>query len=86
MRPELLLQELEALCEKLGVTIRYEEGNFSDGYCRLKDDKLLIVHKKIPTAKKVQVIARELAQFDISDLFILPAVREIIDEYQDKTE
>jgi len=55
MSPELLLQELEGLGEKMGLIIRYENGDFSDSSCRLKEDKLLFVHKKIPTEKKVRV-------------------------------
>ena len=85
MSQELLLQELEGLSARMGLVVRYENGNFSDSFCRLKEDKFLFIHKKIPTEKKVRVLARELSKFDSSGHFVLPVVREILDKYREES-
>ena len=78
MNEESVLQELENISTKLGVIVRYELGDFVGGLCRIDNAKFIIVNKKLPLSKKINVIAREISNLDIEDIFILPAVKEII--------
>ncbi len=39
------LSKLEDLCERLGYKIRYEQGHFHAGYCRVESKKLIIINK-----------------------------------------
>ena len=84
MNDEVILQELENIFSKLGITIRYERGNFVGGLCRLKEDKIVILNKKLPVKKKILLLSQELSRFDIEEFFILPAVKEIILEQKEK--
>lgn len=82
MNDDVILQELENIFEKLGITIRYEKGNFVGGLCRIKEDKIVILNKKLHIKKKIMLLAEELSRFNIDEIFILPAVKEIILDYK----
>ena len=84
MNDEVILQEIENVFSKLGITIRYERGDFIGGLCRLKEDKIVILNRKLPVKKKIQLLAKELSRFNIDEIFILPAIKEII--LEQKTE
>jgi hypothetical protein len=83
MKESQILDELEAICNKLGIELRYEKGNFEGGFCRLKDKNVIIVNKTLTNQQKIRVLARELALFDLEGIYIVPALRSIIDEYRE---
>lgn len=39
------LENLEAIYQELGFTIRYEKGSFQSGFCILEDQKIVLVNK-----------------------------------------
>lgn len=80
MKEEEILSGLEKVVESLQIELRYEKGDFSGGYCVLKDKPLMIVQSNLNAAQKIKVIARELAQMDLQNVFLVPALREVIDE------
>ena len=80
MKEEEILSGLEKVVESLQIELRYEKGDFSGGYCVLKDKPLMIVQSSLNAAQKIKVIARELAQMDLQNVFLVPALREVIDE------
>ena len=83
MNDEIILQELENICCKLGLNLRYEVGDFIGGLCRIDEEKLIIINKKLPIDKKIKLIAQEISTLNFEDIFILPAVKEIILENRD---
>jgi len=83
MNDEIILQELENICCKLGLNLRYEVGDFIGGLCRIDEEKLIIINKKLPIDKKIKLIAKEISTLNFEDIFILPAVKEIILENRD---
>jgi len=78
MENQKLLQELENIAAKLDITVRYEKGDFAGGLCRVKEENVLIINKKHSTEKKVTLLARELSSVDLSEIYILPKLRERI--------
>ncbi len=80
MTQEQMLKELEALASSSGITVRYEKGDFEGGFCVLKAERLIVVNKKLPPAKKSSVLAQGLAEIGIEDRYLKPAVREFIEE------
>ena len=80
IKNEMLLQELEALCTKLDISIRYEKGDFAGGLCRIKDKRAIIINKNLSIDQKVKIIASELAKLETDDIFILPAIRELFQQ------
>ncbi len=80
MKEEELLAGLEKIVESLQIELRYEKGDFSGGYCVLKEKPLMIVQSSLNAGQRIKVLARELAQMDLQNVFIVPALREVIDE------
>ncbi|HRG32259.1 MAG: hypothetical protein JNK69_08325 [Saprospiraceae bacterium] len=39
------LKKLENLCHDLGYKVRYEQGYFQSGYCRVESQKVLVINK-----------------------------------------
>lgn len=78
MENQKLLQELENIATRLDITVRYEEGDFSGGLCRVQSENILIINKKHSIQKKISTLARELGSVDLSTIYILPQLRERI--------
>jgi hypothetical protein len=80
-----LVQELEELTRQFGIQIRYEKGDFEGGYCILKDQKVLVVNKRLHEARRASVLAQALAEYGIETTFIKPNLREYIEDEVDKS-
>jgi hypothetical protein len=80
MKHEALIEELEQLATQLGVTVRYEKGDFEGGYCIVKDAHLLLVNKRLMPVRKASVLALGLNAIGLENLFIKPAVRAYIED------
>jgi hypothetical protein len=74
------LAELEELTEKLGFKVRYEKGNFTGGYCILRESKLLVVNSRNEHEKRITIISKSLIEIGINDVYIKPGLREIIEK------
>lgn len=75
-----LIRELEELAAHLGLNVRYEKGDFEGGYCILKDEKVLVVNKKLHDMRKASILAQALAQYGIETTFIKPGLRSYIED------
>ena len=75
-----LLAELEELTRQRGIQLRYEKGDFEGGYCILKEQKILIVNKRLHEMRKAAVLAQALSDIGIDSVFIKPAVRTFIED------
>ena len=84
---EEILGQIEELARSLDITVRYEKiqkesAFFPGGYCKVKGNDLIIINKMASLDDKVEIIARALQLFDLSQIYVLPAVRELIDSYK----
>jgi len=79
MKDEQLYEELIALAERLDLTVVKGKGDFSGGYCRVLEDCRIVLnsHNLLPT--QLRVLARNLLQFDLSSMYLRPAVREFLE-------
>ena len=91
MKPEQIYHELKDLAEKLGVTV--SEQNFrvsgipvKSGFCIIKGKMHCIIDKKITLHKKTTVLAQSIVDLPHENLFVVPAVRDIIQKYGKKRE
>ncbi len=78
MRNTELLSKLEEIVGQLGLELRWDEGDFTGGICRLGDRKILVLNRSLPTFEKIRVLCRNLSHTDLSKIFVLPAIREQI--------
>ena len=86
MNPEQIYHDLKELAEKLGISIK--EHNFrgagihvKSGFCKVKGKMLIILDKRRPTADKNEVILSCLSQMPHEDIFIVPYLRELLNQY-----
>ncbi|MDZ7373357.1 MAG: hypothetical protein ONB23_05240 [candidate division KSB1 bacterium] len=84
MKAEELLQELESCAQRLGVEVRREKGDFEGGLCRVKDRRLIILNEKSPLTRQLRLLARELARLEVDEVYLVPAVRKLIEEANDE--
>ena len=75
-----LLGDLEELTRQLGIQIRYEKGDFEGGYCVLKDQKVLVINKRLSEARRASSLALALAEYGIETTFIKPGLRAFIED------
>lgn len=80
MKYQTLITELEALAAQLGLKVRYEKGNFEGGYCIVKDERMLVVNRKLPDQRKAAVLANALNEYGLDNMFIKPTLREYIED------
>ncbi len=77
-----LLSQLEGVVGQLGLELRWDEGDFTGGICRLGDREILVMNRSLPTFEKIRVLCRNLSHADLSKIFVLPAIRERIVRFQ----
>ncbi len=75
-----IIQELEQVSQQLGIQIRYEKGDFEGGYCILKEQKVLVINKRLHDMRKAAVLAQALSEYGIEEVFIKPNIRAFIED------
>ena len=80
------LMMLEELADRLGIPVRYDkikpdedEAIISGGLCRVKGERLIIINSNTPTTGKIQVLVDALKHFDLDGIYILPALRDLLE-------
>ncbi len=66
------LKKLEEVAQDLGYKIRYEQGHFQAGYCRVESKKLIIINKFFEIEARINCFLDLLPK--------LPLVRESLTE------
>ncbi|MFC1531929.1 hypothetical protein ACFL7M_00970 [Thermodesulfobacteriota bacterium] len=83
LNEESILGQLEELADSLGIKLRYEqikkEGTFSSGgLCKVKGEDILIINSKAGMETKIEILAKAVISFDLSQIYIRPALREFL--------
>ncbi len=89
MKPEVLLELLEAAADQLGIRVSYEpiqnsalQNGLRGGLCRVKGpDGMIwraIIDKRASNEERVTTLATGLATFDTSELELPAKVRELL--------
>ena len=91
MKPEQLYQELKDLAEKMDVTVseqnlRTAGIKVKSGLCTVKGTDMFIMDKHKSVKHKIKMLAAQLANMPHEDIFIVPAVREVLNTYAEKSE
>jgi hypothetical protein len=86
MKPEEVYRELRDIADKLGVGV--EEHNFRNagirvksGSCVVHGKAMVIIDKHKSIGKKIRILASALSRLPLEDVYIVPAVRELITRY-----
>jgi hypothetical protein len=76
----VLKVELETLYEKLGYTVVYGKGSFKDGTCLIEKDKKVVINQYTPSDLQVDFMIEQLSKMDLSNVYVLPVIRELVDD------
>ena len=88
MNDEVILSYLEELAEKLDILVRdeninIEESSSSGGLCRIEGKQVFILNSKATVKEKIQVMIAALHQFDLTQMYIKPVIRELLEGYKE---
>lgn len=86
-----ILGQLEELARSLEIKVRYEpirgEGPFyMGGLCRVKGETILIINSKATMRDKIQALVKAVKQFDLSQVYMRPALRDFLARFPDERE
>jgi len=89
MKPDQLYQELKDLAERIHITVSEENLKTSgikvkSGLCTVKGKQIFIMDKHKSVHKKIRILAEQLATMPLEDLYIIPAVRELLNKAGEK--
>ena len=90
MKPEQVYQELKDLAEKLDITVseqnlRTTGMKIKSGSCKVKGKNIFIMDKHQAIRKKIKLLASHLAQIPHEQVFIVPAIRELLGQHRQET-
>ncbi len=80
MKHQDLIHDLEELASQLLLKLRYEKGDFEGGFCILKDERILVVNKKLPDSRRAAALAEALTQYGLDNVFIKPNLRQYFED------
>jgi len=80
VKQEELIQELQEVARQLGVSVRFERGDFEGGYCILRAQKLLLINRRLLPGRKAAVLAAAVHEIGLENLFLKPALRSYIED------
>ena len=80
MKNEKLYDEFEDLAQRLGLKILKGKGNFSGGTCTVNDKTVIVVNKMKPIEQRLRTLANCFLEFDLNEVYIVPALRAYIEE------
>ena len=89
MKPDQLYQELKDLAERMQITVSEQNlkaagVKVKSGLCLVKGQNMFIMDKHKSIHKKIRILAAQLAEIPHDDLYIIPAVRELLEKYAPK--
>jgi len=79
MKNNKLLDEFHLLAEKLDIKIMKGKGDFSGGSCTINNEKVIVINNGKPIEQRLNILASCFKEYNLEDLFIVPALREYID-------
>ena len=61
------------------------KGNFAGDYCLVDEDRYIVLNKNKPMEQRLKRLAVAFSQLDLSNIYIKPAVREMIENEREMT-
>jgi len=80
MKADEIIEELLDVARQIGVTVRFEKGDFEGGYCVLRDQRLVLINKRLMPSRKASTLALALQNIGLETVFLKPAIRQFIED------
>jgi hypothetical protein len=84
----LLLARLKEVARQIGIRVREEDlegdGEFpiAGGLCRFRGREVLLLDRRAGVGQQTELLLKCLARADLSNVFLVPAVRERIELFR----
>jgi len=83
-----MVNELLAAAGSAGIKVRqerleYRDARASSGLVSIKGEAVLFLDKDIPEEEKLEHLARALKTADLTDVFLTPAARHLLEPDQE---
>ena len=90
MKPEQIYQELKDLAEKLALTVSEQNLRTAGikvkiGLCKVKGKDMFIMDKHKSIHKKIKILTAQLADMPHENIYLIPAIREMLNKYVEKS-
>jgi hypothetical protein len=84
MEPEKAYEHLVKIAEQLNISVRCDDLRQSgfavrSGLCKIRGERVFIMDTAKNTAEKVRLLADCLSQMNLEGIYVLPAVRILLD-------
>ncbi len=86
MKAEEVIEELQDVARQIGVTVRLEKGDFEGGFCVLREQRLVLVNRRLTPTRKASLLALALQNIGLDTVFLKPAIRQYIEDEAVKAE
>jgi hypothetical protein len=80
MKSEEIIEELQDVARQTGVTVRFEKGDFEGGFCVLREQRLVLINKRLMPSRKASLLALALQSIGLETIFLKPALRQYIED------
>lgn len=80
MNIDKIFEYLLELSERMGIRIVKGKGDFNGGGCRVREDRVIVINKIKPIEYQSKTIAEGLANYGLSNHYLIPAVRSYIED------
>jgi len=83
MTSDQIYQHLVDLAEKLGMDVSVHNLKISgfpvkSGICKIKGKNRIVLDKRLPTDDQIDILIDCLRPFPIDDIYIIPAIRNLL--------
>lgn len=78
-KKDVTINELIELLGNMGYRVRIEKGTFKGGFCLLREEKIFLLKKDLEQDKKISVLAKNIADIGVENIFVKPNLRELIE-------
>lgn len=75
-----MLEQLEDLARQVGLRVRSERGDFRSGWCKVNGEEMIILNRRLSDGDRAQTLARLLGDQDLEEHYLLPELREFIED------
>ena len=79
MKREKLYNEFEQLIQRLGLRILKGKGDFLGGTCIVNNKKVIVINKMKPLEQRLKILALGVMDYNLDEIYIVPALREYIE-------
>ncbi|MHC4661546.1 MAG: hypothetical protein ACYS8W_07635 [Planctomycetota bacterium] len=80
MNAESLFEELTKICERMAIEVRVDKCPGDGGMFSFRGRKVMVINPRLSKTEAIWLIANELSRIDIEEIFLKPAIRELLDK------